>query len=122
MRRFSKRIPDPRDITIKEQRYIERENNYCDSNGAIPSCGTLNCTFFRRGECWANDYGTDCHWPYVWERVDIDGYVLNRDGWKTGVRIDNERFRIDENGKRLTYATLWNYKRKSKYDNEFVKY
>ena len=118
----------PRDITINGERFIEVSNNTCTSNGAIPECGGRSCHFYRRGECWINEYTKntqECRWPYIWQKVNNDGYVVDRDGrnlWNT--RIDAERYRIDENGNRYTYRTLWhiNSKRKAKYYDDPVKY
>lgn len=120
------RKPKQRDITINGERFIEVENTTCTSNGAIPECGGRSCHFNRRGECWINEYtkGTEkCHWPYIWKKVNSDGYVVDRDGRDLfHVRIDAERYRIDENGNRYTRGTLWPSKRKTKYDDELVKY
>lgn len=117
----------PRDIVVNGERFIEVENRICTSNGAIPPCGDTHCHFYRRGECWINEYTKNteqCRWPYIWQKVDKDGYVVDRDGWKIGVRIDAERYRIDENGNRYTYRTLWriNSKKNRKYYDDFVKY
>jgi hypothetical protein len=119
------RFPKPRDITIDGKRFIEVENNCCASNGAIPECAGRMCHFNRRGECWIDEYtkGTEsCHWPYLWRQVDSDGYVLDRDGWKIGIRIDAERYRIDENGVRYTYGTLWKPRKNSKHNDDLIKY
>lgn len=120
------RKPKPRDITINGDRFIEVENNICSYNGAIPECGGRSCHFNRRGECWINEYtngSENCRWPYIWLAVNKDGYVLDRDGRNIlNIRIDSERYRIDENGNRYTRRTLWPSKRKTKHDNEFVKF
>lgn len=59
------------------------------------------------------------------EKVNKEGYVVDRDGNNLcNIRIDSERYRIDENGNRYTYRTLWriNSKRNCKYYDDFVKY
>ena len=115
-----------RDITIDGKRFIEVENTICEHNGAIPSCGERSCHFYRRGECWINEYtkGTEeCHWPYIWNAVSKEGYVLDRDGRNLfDIRIDSERYRIDENGNRYTYGTLWPSTKKYKYHDRLIKY
>lgn len=72
----------PKDfIDNNGQRYRAFENVIKEHNGAIPSCAYRECTFFRRGECWATDYGCGCTWPYFWRKVDKDGNILDRDGF-----------------------------------------
>lgn len=117
----------PRDITIDGKRYIEVENNCCTFNGAIPPCAGRMCHFNRREECWINEYTKNtekCCWPYFWLAVDENGYVRDRDGGKYGggIRIDSERYRINENGERYTYDTLWPSVRRKKPNNDFVKF
>lgn len=118
----------PRDIVINGERFIEVENIIHTSNGAIPECGGTHCHFYRRGECWINEYTKNteqCRWPYIWKKVNKEGYVVDRDGNNLcNIKIDSERYRIDENGNRYTYRTLWciNSKRNCKYYDDFVKY
>lgn len=72
----------PDDFEYKGQTWTAFMNNY-DSNGALRSCAGRDCDFFRRGECWINDYGDrHCIWPYFWRRKDKEGNILDRDGWK----------------------------------------
>ena len=116
-----------RDITIDGQRFIEVTNTTRKYNGAIPECGERDCHFFRRGECWIDEYtkGTEnCRWPYIWKAVSKDGYVLDRDGHHNlgNIRIDAERYRIDENGNRYTYGTLWPSTKKYKYSDRLIRY
>jgi len=63
-------------------------------NGAIPECAGIQCEFFRRGECWAEDVGVKCTWPYYWLRVDDEGNVLDRDGHIKYTKEQVEKYKL----------------------------
>lgn len=76
------------------ERYKAFRNVICNSNGAIPACAGLQCTFYRKGECWAEDYGAKCTWPYYWKKVDDDGNVLDRDGHILYTKEEVEKYKL----------------------------
>jgi len=106
-----------RDVTVADgTRYIEREIKYLTADGKVPEC-VRDCDFMRQGDCGiSRRLGNDfkCQAGTYWSRVDKEGYILDRDGWRgwrgadesSQTRIDAERYRIDNNGNRISDMPL----------------